>query len=124
MKKHLGSTIALVLGVLTFAAGITQLQGSLIITGPIIFVGALAYRSAKKRNLGEAKNSLLRKFLEALAIVAIIAAVLLQKDLGRQIATDPIPHLIIPLWVIIAYVIGVLKRPKVINEIEGVNKHD
>ncbi len=124
MKKHLGSTVALILGALIFAAGITQQQGSLLIAGPIIFVGAFAYRSAKKRNLGEVKNSLLRKILEAVAVIAIIVAVLLQNDVARLIATDPVPNLIIPLWVIIAYVIIVLRRPKVINETEDVNKHD
>jgi hypothetical protein len=124
MKKHLGSTVALILGALTFVAGITQQQGSLLIAGPIIFVGAFAYRSAKKRILGEVKNSLLRKILEAVAVIVIIMAVLLQNDLARLIATDPVPNLIIPLWVIIAYIIVVLRRPKVINEIEDVNKHD
>ena len=123
MKKHLDSTVALILGVLAVAAGITQ-QGSLLIAGPIILIGALAYRSAKKRNLGEAKNYLLRKILEAIALIAIIAAVLLQKDLARQIATDPVPNLIIPLWIIIAYLIVVFRKPKVINEIEDASKHD
>jgi hypothetical protein len=124
MKKHLGSTVALILGALTFVAGITQQQGNLLIAGPIILVGAFAYRSAKKRNLGEVKNSLLRKIIEAVGVIAIIVAVLLQNDLKRLIATDPFPNLIIPLWAIIAYVIVVFRRQKVINGIGDVNKHD
>ncbi len=44
MKKHIVSTAALVLGVLAFATGVNKL-GSLLITGPIIILGALAYRS-------------------------------------------------------------------------------
>lgn len=123
MKKHLGSTVAIVLGVLTFGSGVAR-PGSLLIAGPIIVVGALAYRSAKKRNLGEVKNSLQRKGLELAAIAAIFAAVLLQKDLANLIATDPVPNLIIPLLAIIAYSIIALKKPKVAQEGNDVNKHD
>lgn len=121
MKKHLGSTVALILGALTLVAGLTQ-PGSLLVAGPIIIVGALAYRSAKKRYLGEVKNSLVRKGLEGAAIVAIVAAVLLQNDLPRLIATDPVPNLVIPLWAIIAYSIIVFKKPKVASDAPNVNK--
>ena len=114
----MGSTLALILGIFTFVAGVTQQQGDLLIAGPVIIVGTLAYRSAKKRNLGEAKNSILRKGLEGIAIVAILAAVLLQNDLKRQIATDPVPNLIIPLWAIIAYAVVVLRKAS-----QAMNKH-
>jgi hypothetical protein len=121
MKKHLGSTVALILGALTLVAGLTQ-PGSLLVAGPIIIVGALAYRSAKKRHLGEVKNSLVRKGLEGTAIVSIVAAVLLQNDFRRQIATDPVPNLVIPLWAIIAYSIIAFKKPKVASEAPNVNQ--
>lgn len=121
MKKHLGSTVALILGALTFVAGLTQ-PGSLLIAGPIIIVGALAYRSARKRHLGEVKNSLVRKGLEGAAIVAILAAVLLQNDLARQIVNDPVPNLLIPLWAIIAYSIVAFKKPKVVSEAPNINQ--
>lgn len=117
MKKHIGSTIALVLGILILVTGLTQ-PSSLLITGLVIILGAMAYRSAKKRMLGEVKNSLLRKGLEIMAIFIIAAAVLLQNDLINRIVTDPVPNMIIPLWAIVAYMIIVLKRKKDTNEVD------
>lgn len=48
--KHIGSTIALVLGVLCFVAGLTQPTSNVnyFRLGIVITFGALAYRSAKK----------------------------------------------------------------------------
>ena len=109
MKKHIGSTIALGIGVLYGVSGLTK-QGGDLLGGIIIILGALAYRSAKKRKLGEIRASSLRKALEVCAIVIIIAAVLLQKNLTNNIVDDPFPNLIIPLWVIIAYMAIALKK--------------
>ena len=115
MKKHLGSTIALIIGVLSLVSGLAN-PGSQIVAGPVIILGALAYRSAKKRWLGEAKPSLLRKFLEAIAMVVIVAAVLLQNNVAALIASDPVPNLIIPLWVVIAYLVVAFKKQKTASE--------
>ena len=49
MKKHIGSTIALILGILYFISGLTKGNSGLI-AGPIMILGALAYRSAKEEN--------------------------------------------------------------------------
>ena len=38
-----------------------------------------------------------------LTLCSIVAAWLLQQDLKWLIATDPVPHLLIPLWIIAAY---------------------
>ncbi|MBI5966359.1 MAG: hypothetical protein HY882_00680 [Deltaproteobacteria bacterium] len=111
MKKHLGSTIALGIGVLSIVSALTKLT-STPIAGIIIILGALAYRSAKKRKLGEISPSSLRKALEVCAIVIIIAAVLLQKNLTYHIATAPVPTVIIPIWAIIAYFVIALKKQK------------
>ncbi len=110
MKKHLGSTIALGIGVLSVVSSLTK--PNMLIAGIIIILGALAYRSAKKRKLGEISGSSLRKALEVCAIVIIIAAVLLQKNLTYNMATDPVPNLMIPLWAIIAYMVIALKKQK------------
>ncbi len=114
MKKHIGSTISLILGVLSFASGVNYISGvnsdsSGLVTGPVIILGALAYRSAKKRKIGEVNNTLLRKGLEILALVMIAAGILLINDLKNLIIRDPVPYLIIPLWAIIAYVVIALK---------------
>jgi hypothetical protein len=106
MKKHIGSTIALVLGILYFASALTNSGNSGgLVAGPVLILGALAYRSAKKRKLGEANNSTLRKWVEVLAMIVIAAAILLQNNLKYLIATDPISNLIIPLWAIIANIV-------------------
>jgi len=109
MKKYLGSTIALVFGALSVIAGLAK-PSSALTAGIIIILGALAYRSAKKRKLGEVKDSLMRKVLEVSAIFIIIVAILLQNNAANYILTDPVPNLIIPLWAIIAYLVIVLKK--------------
>jgi len=106
MKKHIGSTIALILGFLSFAGSVANpANPGGLIAGPVIILGALAYRSAKKRKLGEVHNTAMRKGLEISALIIIAAAILLQNDLKTLIATDPVPSLVIPLWAIIAYVV-------------------
>ena len=124
MKKHIGSTIALILGLLSFASGVNPGNPGGFVAGPVIILGALAYRSAKKRKLGEVNNSTLRKVLEALALIMIAAAILLQRDLKNLIATDPVPNLIIPLWAIIAYTVIAFKTRKATAEIGAVSKDD
>jgi hypothetical protein len=125
MKKHLGSTIALILGILSFASSLANPSNhSGLVAGPVIILGALAYRSAKKRTLGEVKTTLLRKGLEVSALVIIAAAVLLQHDIKNQLATDPVSNLVIPLWILIAYIIIASKTKKAADEISAVSKRD
>lgn len=123
MKKHLGSTIALILGVLTLISGFAKPSG-LLITGTIILLGALSYRSAKKRKLGDTNNSLLRKGLEMSAIAAIVLAIATQNNLRDLIIADPVPNFIIPLYAIIAYAIIALRKPMIVekNTIEEADK--
>lgn len=129
MIKHLGSTIAIILGVLNFAACAHQKSlnnprfGSYGIMGFMIIVGALAYRSAKKRHLGTVENSLMRKTCEAFSIAVVVAAILFQNDLKTVIVNEPVMTLLIPLWIIIAYAIAVLRKPKVIQKTGNKNMH-
>ena len=124
MKKHIGSTIALVLGIFYFASGLTNPGNSGgLVAGPVIILGALAYRSAKKRKLGEANNITLRKGLEVLALIVIAVAILLQKDLKNLIATDPVPNFIIPLWAIIAYIVIASKAKQSTEKISTASKN-
>jgi len=110
MKKNIGSTIAIVLGVLVLITGFTQFNVSYINAGFIMMIGAFAYRSAKKRALGEEKNTNIRKAIELTGVVIIILLIVLQKNLLILVAEDPVPNLIIPLWVIIAYFVAFLKK--------------
>jgi hypothetical protein len=109
VKKHLGSTAAIVLGIIGFVSGIKP-PSEMLIAGPIIVLGALAYRSCKKRKLGEVTNSWLRVVLELAAMLAIVIASVLKNDLKDLMISDPVPNLIIPLVVVLAYVFISLKR--------------
>ncbi len=111
MKKHIGSTIALVIGALLIASGAANLSPALI-SGLTIVLGALAYRSAKKRKLADVSNSALRLTIEIVGVVLSILIVFLQKDLKHLITSDPVPNLLIPLWVLIAYLVVSLKKNK------------
>lgn len=116
MKKNIGSTIALVIGILAIVSGLSNLTNTsnTLISGIIITLGTLAYRSAKKRKLGGINPSLLRQALEIFAIVIIIALILLKKNLKNNIITEPVQTLIIPLWAIFAYLNIAFKNIKIL----------
>jgi hypothetical protein len=119
MKRHIGSTIFLVIGIVALIAGLTNPASSILMSGPIIILGALAFRSAKKRRLGTVKNSVLRKGLELSGIVAIILSIALQNNLKYLIITDPVPNVLIPFLAVVAYAViallamkATLKKPE------------
>ncbi len=111
MKKHIGSTIALCFGIISIMAGIVALS-STAIGGVTIVLGALAYRSAKKRKLGSVSNSKVRLTLEIMGIALSILIVILQNNLKYLIATEPVTNFVIPLWVLIAYLVVSFRRNK------------
>jgi hypothetical protein len=124
MKKHIGSTVALVLGMLMVVSGLVN-PGQILTAGVITLLGAFAYRSAKKRKLGDVENTKFRKFVELALMFLIILMVTLQNDLKHQIATDPFPTAVIPLWTFIAYsVISLRKIKKPDVQIEKDNVED
>src|SRR5690349_739974 len=103
--RHIGSTIALVLGILYFISALSP-PGPGLVAGPIMIIGALAYRSAKKRKLGEVASTTTRKVLEIAALVLVCAVVLMQNNLKEHIAQEPVPNALIPLWAVLAYVMA------------------
>jgi uncharacterized protein DUF4339 len=111
VRRHLGSTIALILGCLAVIGGLARLGQapdggtSSSVAGAVMILGALAYRSAKKRKLGEVKATLTRQFLEIVLLVLICLGILMQNNLKILIATDPIPNFVIPVWAVVAYLI-------------------
>lgn len=80
----------------------------------MLLLGGLAYRSAKKRRLGEANHPNVRTAFEALCLVFLCAVVFLQSDLGKLIATDPVTNLVAPVWALVAYAVVTLWPHKVI----------
>lgn len=97
------------------ALGAIYIAGSLVPPSPSLMMGlemmlgALAYRSAKKRQLGEVEDSGLRQITEVVLLVPVVASVVLQRDLRHEIATDPISVLVIPLWCVLAYAIAAFR---------------
>jgi hypothetical protein len=94
MLKHLGSTIALAPGILALVGGFASAYrgprsgaGDLIVSSPIIILGALAYRSAKKRWLGQVASTTSRRVVEAIAMLLIFALVVPLNNLKMLIAT-------------------------------------
>jgi GYF domain 2 len=122
LKRHLGSTLALIIGGLALVAGLARVVATLGATsfepgssmpqaGVVIILGALAYRSAKKRRTGEAKSTFTRQFLEIASLVLICLVILMQNNLKYLIATDPVPNAVIPIWAILAY-LAIVVMPK------------
>ena len=113
MKKHIWTSLALLLGVLMFAGGLGQIvnlqQSSLPFAGLFILLVALACRSANKRRLNEIQTSKSRFFFEFILVVIAILSIVLQNDLKFQIATDPVPNFIIPLICLIFYIRAFIK---------------
>jgi len=103
--------LALLGGVLSTYRGRGTGAGELIVNAPIIILGALAYRSAKRRMLGQVAPTITRKVAEAVAMVLIVAVLLSLDDL-RTLVTQPAYYVIIPAWAIVAYLFVGFRRPK------------
>jgi hypothetical protein len=106
----LGSTVALILGWLAMASGVSAAaqnnpNGLEVVVGPIILLGAMAYRSRKRTQLGLRQPSEIRTILEAFALIVVVLMVVLQNNLGDRLYRDPFTNLLIPGWVIAAYLI-------------------
>jgi hypothetical protein len=115
-KQFLGSTVAFWLGIFVFLGPlITISQGESIapsglIGGPVMILGALACRSAKKRKLGLAKHYRARLLGEIVSLISLLSIVLLQKNAIELIYRAPWPNVLMPIWVFVAYGIAIPKR--------------
>jgi putative copper export protein len=78
--------------------------------GAVMLLGALAYRSAKKRKFGEAKSTLMRYFWEITLLVpifgVIFAVILRPNNFSYLIETKPVQNLLIAIGAIAAYVVA------------------
>ena len=114
--RHLGSTIALIFGGLSIVSGVAK-PGPILIAGIIVILGALAYRSAKKRKWGEVKSTVPRIVAELAAILLIGVLIFGQNNPQKEITNDPVPNLVIPVLAVIPYVVMTLiprrkRKPK------------
>jgi hypothetical protein len=106
--RHLGSTVCLILGTISFIAGLSPVPAGMeaegaFVSGTFMILGAIAYRSAKKRRLQEVSSTVARKFVEVALLLLVCVLVLTQNNLSHQMTTHPVSNLIVPLWVIVAY---------------------
>ena len=104
--RFLGSSLALVIGALSILGGVAAVtegrNTSTLWAGTIIVLGALVYRSRKRRIFGERESTRLRVCTEYAVLLFILAAWLLQKDLLYLFYTDPAPQMV-PVLVFLAY---------------------
>lgn len=79
-------------------------------------LGALAYRSAKRRRVGLKKDSTFRRAvgLWLLAIVGVPIILLVSKGLD-VLAIHPISGIVVPVWTVLAY-LGVAQKKPVLEE--------
>jgi len=114
MKRHLGSTIALCFGILSFLTSVTPGSNHrMVIMGVIIILGALAYRSAKKRKIGEVKSSIIMKSMELVAMGIITSLfIFFMIRIPESLIENPVFLLIAPLWTIIVYIVVIRSKNK------------
>lgn len=113
VRGHLGSTLGIAFGALLAFSAFAPSGANAppnpkvdtLIAGLAIIVGANAYRSCKKRKLGEVPNSYLRLGIELLGIVLIVLSVLMRNNLRNQLILEPVTNAIIPFVVLLAYAI-------------------
>ena len=106
-KKFLGSNIALFIGILALVGGLSQ-ASNLISAGVFMILGALAYKSAKKRKLSMVQSSTTRFVIELIAIAIIVFLVLMTGQ--KYLVEDPFVSIFIPTWAIIAYIVISVKN--------------
>jgi len=110
-NKHIGSTIGIIIGVLSVLApfGNKELFGSpAMYTGILIILGSLSYRFKKKQILSKTKRW---------PILEIITLILIFLHISFGISTggwyeNTLYYIIIPIWIIISYAILLIIKNK------------
>lgn len=111
--EFFGSSLAIFLGALYSISGLNAMalaskasgNSYAFVTGLVIILGAIAYKSAKKRKLKLKPNSLMRIGLEVVAVILILVPILLlisNNGINKFIAENPFPFLL-HLWSLLAY---------------------
>jgi len=113
-ENFIGSTVAIVFGFVYFLSGVNllsqQTSSSLesLIIGPVVILGALAYKSIKKRKLNLVPSSKVRLILEIIAITLVLMSFLLRNDIKEFMAENPV-NFLIWLWSFIPYLTMIKK---------------
>ena len=114
--RMIGSLLALILGVSGYLGALAraaQGEDASIVGSLSILLGAVAYRSRKRRLLGLQAENRARVGFELSCLVLLTIAWLALRDLGTQIIESPVEHLVIPIWALVAYACAGLRiRPE------------
>lgn len=117
--RHLGSTLALVLGVAWLLISLIALSSGKspnawdgVISAQMIIVGAVAYRSAKGRLLGQVAPTTVRKAAEALAMLVIFLLVFWHEDWRARMALRGAFYVVVPGWALAAYLAVAFRQPR------------
>lgn len=102
-KRFLGSSLAVLIGILALGSGYAG-------PGWYVILGALAYKSAKKRRLRMVEDAPLRKGLEGVVMILILVGTFLTSR--EVLVEDPFPYLVLPLWALVAYGIAMGNKPE------------
>ena len=112
--KHTGSMTAIIIGILIFLSGVNAILEGIpsgaFAGGLSLTFGALAYRMAKKRKLGAVNPTVIRLILEVASIVLAMLVVFMQNDIRNLMILDPVPNVVIPMGVLIAYMSIVFQK--------------
>ena len=106
--KHrmIGSTAALVVGVLGFLGSFGRLaddQDADLIPWTFVLLGAVAYRSRRRRLLGLRSDSHARVLFEAVCLAVLAVAWLALTDVAVLVVYQPATYLMFPIWALAAY---------------------
>ena len=121
MRKHIWTTMSIILAIITWASGIQTLSGNLL-AGEVMLFSALACRSANKRRLMEVSSTNTRIAFEFVLIVVMILLVILQNGLKDLIATDPFPNVVVPFVCLIFYFLAFYKARNIVKVDEVVEE--
>ena len=130
MRNYLGSILAYIAGTLSLLSGLSIITlpdkaengMAMSIIGLVVLLGVFAYRSVKKTKRREVKFSWVRRTFEIVLLSIAAALILMQNNLGYLAETDPVPYVIIPLWVLLAYLYMVFRKPYAIDDSQILNK--
>ena len=103
----IGSMAALVLGWMGVAGCAGAIgrgeEPATLISAPMMILGALAYRSRRRRHLGLRSDTYSRMCMEGVTLAVVVTAWLGVNDLEESIRNEPIPFLLAPIWALTAY---------------------
>jgi len=120
VKAFIGSFMAMFVGVFSILGGLQNHPPALdsVVGGTAMILGALAYRSAKRRRLGLKTNSGLRRGIEVFLLVLVVLPAATLALRGFSVFTNnPVSGIFVPLWSLAAYS-WICKKKSVASETE------